>query len=221
MELSPGFRFHPTDEELITHYLSNKVLNTSFDAIAIAQVKLNKCEPCDLPSKNLHSSSSSVSISASSIIYILILFRLNSERSKIGGGKEFYFFCELGLKYSTGLRRNRATDAGYWKSTGKDKEIRRENILLGMKKTLVFYKGRAPKGERTEWVMHEYRLEDSYDKWILCRVFEKGLPGKEKKAFGLANIEEEMARRVPLPPLMDAQGLERVPPGRSELNFDN
>ncbi|PKU72387.1 NAC domain-containing protein 100 [Dendrobium catenatum] len=176
MELSPGFRFHPTDEELITHYLSNKVLNTSFDAIAIAQVKLNKCEPCDLP-----------------------------KRSKIGGGKEFYFFCELGLKYSTGLRRNRATDAGYWKSTGKDKEIRRENILLGMKKTLVFYKGRAPKGERTEWVMHEYRLEDSYDKWILCRVFEKGLPGKEKKAFGLANIEEEMARRVPLPPLMDAQ----------------
>lgn len=51
MELPPGFRFHPTDEELITHYLSKKVLDSCFYARAIGEVDLNKVEPWDLPCK--------------------------------------------------------------------------------------------------------------------------------------------------------------------------
>ncbi|KAL6994627.1 hypothetical protein U1Q18_049144 [Sarracenia purpurea var. burkii] len=48
-KLPPGFRFHPTDEELITYYLINKISDTNFTARAIADVDLNKCEPWDLP----------------------------------------------------------------------------------------------------------------------------------------------------------------------------
>jgi No apical meristem (NAM) protein len=51
LELPPGFRFHPTDEEIITNYLSPKVLDHTFNAIAVGEVDLNKCEPWDLPSK--------------------------------------------------------------------------------------------------------------------------------------------------------------------------
>ncbi|KAL2247334.1 NAC domain-containing protein 92 [Sesamum indicum] len=147
--LPPGFRFHPTDEELITYYLSNKVSDFDFTTRAVADVDLNKCEPWDLPAK------------ASM------------------GEKEWYFFSLRDRKYPTGLRTNRATEAGYWKTTGKDKEIFRGNVLVGMKKTLVFYRGRAPKGEKTNWVMHEYRLQNNLafkptkEEWVVCRVFQK------------------------------------------------
>lgn len=75
------------------------------------------------------------------------------------GEKEWYFYVPRDRKYRNGDRPNRVTTSGYWKATGADRMIRTENFRsIGLKKTLVFYSGKAPKGIRTSWIMNEYRL---------------------------------------------------------------
>jgi hypothetical protein len=49
LDLPPGFRFHPTDEEIISHYLTPKALDHRFVSGVIGEVDLNKCEPWYLP----------------------------------------------------------------------------------------------------------------------------------------------------------------------------
>ncbi|KAL9688148.1 hypothetical protein QQ045_032563 [Rhodiola kirilowii] len=73
---------------------------------------------------------------------------------------EWYFYSALDKKYGNGARMNRATNKGYWKATGNDRSVKHESRTVGMKKTLVLHKGRAPSGKHTNWVMHEYRLVD-------------------------------------------------------------
>ncbi|KAM7473406.1 hypothetical protein LguiB_020649 [Lonicera macranthoides] len=60
IELPLGFRFHPSNEELINHYLSKKVLNINFSARAISEVDMNKVEPWESPFLCLHSSLASI-----------------------------------------------------------------------------------------------------------------------------------------------------------------
>lgn len=47
----PGFRFHPTDEELIGFYLKRKIQNRPLYIELIKQVDIYKYDPWDLPSK--------------------------------------------------------------------------------------------------------------------------------------------------------------------------
>ncbi|WOG99927.1 hypothetical protein DCAR_0519283 [Daucus carota subsp. sativus] len=195
LNLPPGFRFHPTDEEIITHYLAPKIVNPRFNATAVGEVDLNKSEPWDLPKK-----------------------------AKMGE-KEWFFFCQRDRKYPTGMRTNRATEQGYWKATGKDKEIYRKaknrgdgQQLVGMKKTLVFYRGRAPKGEKSNWVMHEFRVEGklSYqnfanktaakDEWVVCKVFHKNATTAPliNKKNSMDSFVEGLLDSNSLPPLVDS-----------------
>lgn len=69
-----------------------------------------------------------------------------------------YFFTPRSKKYRNGNRPARAAGNGYWKATGADKDIFHNNILVGARKSLVFYIGKAPTGTKTSWIMQEFRL---------------------------------------------------------------
>ncbi|KAK8642131.1 hypothetical protein V6N13_011490 [Hibiscus sabdariffa] len=163
-QLPPGFRFHPTDEELVVHYLKKKAVSAPLPVTIIAEVDLYKFDPWELPSKATF------------------------------GEQEWYFFSPRDRKYPNGARPNRAATSGYWKATGTDKPIvtSNGNQKVGVKKALVFYRGKPPKGIKTNWIMHEYRLLDNIstskpqiadltsrkaslrlDDWVLCRIYKK------------------------------------------------
>ncbi|KAK7272510.1 hypothetical protein RJT34_29148 [Clitoria ternatea] len=168
LSLPPGFRFYPTDEELLVQYLCRKVAGHHFSLQIIAEIDLYKFDPWVLPSK------------------------------AIFGEKEWYFFSPRDRKYPNGSRPNRVAGTGYWKATGTDKIITTEGRKVGIKKALVFYVGKAPKGTKTNWIMHEYRLLDSsrkntgskLDDWVLCRIYKKNSGSQKAVSNGVVSSRD-------------------------------
>nr|GMD95054.1 NAC domain-containing protein 83-like [Ipomoea batatas] len=128
----PGFRFRPTDEELVVHYLNPKVLNSPLPADVILEIdNVCKSDPWDLPG---------------------------------GSDGDRYFFSRKEVKNGGRNWCSRATLSGYWKATGKDKKIGvsgEAQGVVGIKKSLVFCKGKPSNGSKTDWMMHEYSLGDA------------------------------------------------------------
>ncbi|XP_030465354.2 NAC domain-containing protein 17-like [Syzygium oleosum] len=170
----PGFRFHPTDEELVLYYLKRKICRRKLRLNIISELDVYKWDPEELPGQSLLKS----------------------------GDRQWFFFSHRDRKYPNAARSNRATRHGYWKATGKDRTITSNGRDVGVKKTLVFYKGRAPSGERTDWVMHEYTLDEEelkrcqnvQDYYALYKVYKKSGPGpKNGEQYGAPFKEEDWA----------------------------
>lgn len=164
----PGFRFHPTDEELVSFYLRRKVEKRPISIEIIKQIDIYKHDPWELAK-------------VSSV-----------------GDKEWYFYCKRERKYRNSVRPNRVTGSGFWKATGIDKPIYSNggegHPCVGLKKSLVYYRGNAGKGSKTDWMMHEFRLPNDQQQqqqhsfagsnpsrdtlqeaevWTLCRIFRR------------------------------------------------
>lgn len=114
-------------------------------------------------------------------LYMYIYTDMAGEASR-GDKEQWFFFCPRQEREARGGRPNRTTGSGYWKATGSPGHVySTDNKTIGIKKTMVFYKGRAPTGRKTKWKMHEYRAiilhsnnnipPDLRHEFSLCRVY--------------------------------------------------
>ncbi|XP_054792401.1 transcription factor JUNGBRUNNEN 1-like [Prosopis cineraria] len=212
--MAPGFRFHPTDEELVGFYLLRKVQKKPLRIELIKQIDIYKYHPWDLPKSN-----------------------------GVDGEREGYFFCRRGRKYRNSKRPNRVTvsGSGFWKATGIDKPIYGDGdgngVVIGLKKSLVYYQGTAGKASRkTEWMMHEFRLpppnnnnaknisqpasvtaDDHHlhdaEVWTLCKIFKRI---KSQKKYTQAAIKPSLAHSSP-----ESGNLRYDINGNSCITFEN
>ncbi|KAH7837449.1 hypothetical protein Vadar_014025 [Vaccinium darrowii] len=160
----PGYRFCPYDGELIVYYLQKKVNNEVLPHDRIMEVNLYDHNPAYLTGQ-----------------YPPL------------GDKKWYFFTPRERKYPNGDRPSRRAGDGYWKATGSDKPVEHKNQVVGLKKSLVFYEGKPGKGDKTNWIMHEFKLKGpprikqgkhdmKLDNWVLCRVYKKEKKGNDGEA---------------------------------------
>ncbi|XP_028083537.1 NAC domain-containing protein 90-like [Camellia sinensis] len=133
VEIPPGYRFYPTEEELVSFYLHNKLEGNRPDLNrAIPVVNIYEHEPWHLP-------------------------KVSGELCR-GDTEQWFFFTPRQEREARGGRPNRTTATGYWKATGSPSYVySSDNREIGVKKTMVFYKGKSPTGKKTKWKMHEYR----------------------------------------------------------------
>ncbi|CAK9159847.1 unnamed protein product [Ilex paraguariensis] len=126
-----GFRFYPTEDELVSFYLHNKLEGRRQDLDrVIPVVDIYDYNPWDLPREFCQ-----------------------------GDTEQWFFFFPRQEKENRGGRPNRLTASGYWKATGSPGSVfSHHNRIIGMKKTMAFYTGRAPSGRKTEWKMNEYKI---------------------------------------------------------------
>ncbi|XP_030456401.1 NAC domain-containing protein 90-like [Syzygium oleosum] len=133
-----GFRFHPTEEEIISFYLRNQLEGSLQDRLRriIPVLDIYATEPWNLP-------------------------ELSGELCR-EEKEQWFFFAPMQEREARGGRPSRSTAVGYWKATGSPGYVySSDNKVIGMKKSMVFYVGKAPTGTKTKWKLNEYRVTET------------------------------------------------------------
>ncbi|EOY02623.1 NAC domain protein [Theobroma cacao] len=202
--LPPGYCFKPRDDELIVHYLRRRVCNKPLPPNRIKEVELYKYSPDDLTQAD------------------------NASSQKVS---EWYFFTPRDRKYVNGSRPSRTAGDGFWKATGSDTSVMFKGNIVGFKKTLVYYYGKPPKGEKTNWIMHEYVLSNPparqragkddmrLDDWVLCRLHNRNdtKVGATQQATDQKQEEENYAIVAAQTEILEQQYDENILPLQIEI----
>ncbi|XP_068653927.1 NAC transcription factor 32-like [Aristolochia californica] len=150
-----GFRFNPTDVELVTHFLSMMLRSENVSDSPIHRASVYAFHPQKL-----------------------------TETYAPAREKVWYFFTPREAKHPNGRRPNRKADNGYWKASGSFEKITHQGRVVGNKRTLVFHQlqgdSKPKNAKKTDWIMHEYVSDEQhfhdgpskthFNSWALCRI---------------------------------------------------
>lgn len=156
-----GFRFKPSDHELVNHFLRPRLLHKiPAPQYLIQERDVYKFEPWDLAEEYEHS-------------FVYGNVELN----------EMYFFTPRhpagNYLLSKSKRASRTTKRGLWDGRSGDMLIKNQHReVIGHKVELNFAVFDGGKKLKTPWLMHEYRIHSSsddnaFDDLVLCRIFKK------------------------------------------------
>ncbi|CAK8535411.1 unnamed protein product [Lathyrus sativus] len=181
-EPQPGFRFYPTEEELVGFYLHNQLEGQKLEDInkVIPVIDINGKEPWTLPT-------------------------FAGERCR-GETEQWFFFSPRQEREMRGGRPNRITSSGYWKATGSPSYVySSSNKVIGIKKSMVFYEGKVPNGRKTKWKMHEYKAIEHFDspntnppklrhEFSLCRIYviSGGFSSFDRRPLEIPRVELQL-----------------------------
>ncbi|KAL0436286.1 UNVERIFIED_CONTAM: NAC domain-containing protein 90 [Sesamum radiatum] len=164
---TPGVRFYPTEEELLSFYLHNMLQHNTTNNSKILRVipllDIYQLHPSQLPS-TIHPTflydfiSPFQSSSFNSLFQFFGIYVEHCGELCRGDTEQWFFFVLRQAREVRGGRPSRTTASGYWKATGSPTYVySSDNKVIGVKKSMVFYQGKAPAGAKTKWKMNEYR----------------------------------------------------------------
>ncbi|CAG7908857.1 unnamed protein product [Brassica rapa] len=183
-----GYRFHPTDEEIVGDYVRPKNIesNTSHVDEVMNTVDIYEFDPWELLCKS----------------------RINST------DEVWYFFGCKKDQQNRGERQSRRTKSGFWKKTGVTMDIMRKRgnrEKIGEKRVFVFQYSKilgGPSKPKSDWVMHEYvatflspNFPNQTMTYTVCKVMFKG--DERVLSSSSSAVAGEIEHGLSLIPLVD------------------
>ncbi|ONI23677.1 hypothetical protein PRUPE_2G201900 [Prunus persica] len=135
LDLQRGLRYHPHEEEMVNLLKKQEEGKASQARHIIPYIDFYKYEPRELAGLMLPDSPYQP--------------------------RMWFSFSRPHHKYNNSPRCNRLTAKGFWKITGKPREIKSRQLSKSVtckKRTLTFHLGRPSKWSKTGWVKQEYYL---------------------------------------------------------------
>ncbi|KAI3435078.1 uncharacterized protein J3R85_006507 [Psidium guajava] len=128
-----GLRFEPKEHELVRHHLTKKLRGGTETICVIPELDIYNWEPPELFTRYNELSS------------------IPSDRS------ECFFFCPR--RHS----RKRKTPCGFWRETSTNRVVQVPDTgeEIGLRRNLVYHKGRQRNAHRTSLGMYEYHLNSN------------------------------------------------------------